>query len=309
MNQYSNAFNGRRAVGTMLSCCLLTLATTVFAAPNAPTPAEQIRTTAESLTDKLLGVILVNKQLDSNSPATMEFDDTVVGYRTLYCSPDTAIPGQPCTQTDPTLANADIQISSLLSASTIPDSEQGLDLAARVFTRNMVGANTTKFNNLQFSDVQGPNKDKSKVSAYATGLLNAAIMSIPTFSFAEMYANRKTNAGYVDVQNPDAQPSSLMSYLGQVSGRMQDKKWVDNVIKTTDALALQRKQIFMQAEQLFMDYQRYRQGERIEALLSALITQNEKQREFGASLMAQTKAPVSASELNEQIQKSLPSTP
>lgn len=275
--------------------CFLPFFASIAKAEEPPSPSTTINSIAESFLDKLMDVMIVNQQLNSTSPATMELYDQVIANHALFCSPTSALPGQECSQADPALANADIQISTFLGVPTIPDSEgEGRDWAAKVFARNMVGSNKNKFGGLQYSEVYGDKKNKVKAEEYATGLLSAAVMSVPTYSFAEMYASRKASAAYKDTQNPDAQPVSLANYLAQISTRMQDAKWVKNVVKATDTLVLQKQQTLMQAEQLFIAHQHYKQLERIEALLSAIVVQNERQREFGAALLAQTQLPASA---------------
>lgn len=278
-----------------LSCLLTFFPLAQAEDKEPPGPSTVISNIAEGFLDKLMDVMLMNQQLSSSSPATMELYDQVIANHALYCSPSSALQGQNCSEASPELANADIQISTLLGVSTIPESaEQGRDWAARVYARNMVSSNKDKFAGLQYSEVFGDKKNKTKVQEYATGLLNAAVMSVPTYSFAEMYASRKASAAYKDTQNPDAQPVSLANYLSQIATRMQNGTWVNNIVKTTDALVLQRQQTMMQAEQLFIAHQHYKQLERIEALLAALVVQNERQREVTAALLAQTKLPPSA---------------
>jgi hypothetical protein len=295
MKKHSSVSKHYRVWARSFAALALIFGASAYAVPDTkPSPATIVNGIVEKFTDKLLNMRLYNQQLDSNATAKMEFNDVVIANHALFCSQNGALAGQDCSQSDSELENADIQISSLLGLPVIPDSEgTSLDLAARVFSRNMVSSSKSKFNTFQFSEVQGPTKDKDKADEYATGLLNASILSIPAFSYGEMYGNRKLGAGYQDIQKPDAEPTSLMNYLSQVSGRMLDQKWVEDVTKTTDALVLQRKQIFMQAEQLLMDYQRLKQGERIEALLSAIVVQNERQREASAEIFAHAKPPPS----------------
>jgi hypothetical protein len=158
----------------------------------------------------------------------------------------------------------------------------------------MVSSNQLKFNDFSAGEVTKGSElyDANKATQYAEGLLIASIMSVPTMSFAALYASRKMS-DYQDIQNPDPKPSSLISYLEQISNRTRDTKWVDEVLKSKDAIVLQKKQVIMQAEQLFLDYQKYKQGERIEALLSAIVVQNQRQAEMGANLLSQTKPPAS----------------
>lgn len=282
----SNAYG----IGFIIAFCGLFMAS-VQAASNTDSQALNILGVVESFSDKLLNMRLYDQQLDSNTAAKTSFNERVIKDHELFCAQNGALAGQNCSQSDPALENADLQVSSLLGLPIIPEGDQGLNLAARIFSRNMVSSSKTTFNTYQYSEVQGPNKDKTKADEYATGLISASIMSVPAFSFGAMYGNRQMSAGYQDLQNPDAQPTSLMNFMAQISGRIQDRKWIEDVIKITDPLVLQRKQIFMQAEQLMMDYQRYKQGERIEALLAALVIQKEREREATAEFVAQTKPP------------------
>lgn len=252
-------------------------------------PPPTIDNIFQGMMDKLLNASLLNQKLDSTATATVEPSDVVILNHAAYCSKDSALPGQDCQQGDPSLENADIQASTLLELPTIPDSDAGRDWAARVFMRNMTNS-TKKFNTYQFSEVVGPTKDKDKAIEYAQGLLGASILSVPATSLATMYASRKLGTTYKDQTNPDAPASSLMSYMSQIAGRIQDPEWMKNLIKISDPLVIQRMQVGMQAEQLFMTYQKYKQGERIEALLSAIVVQNQRQAEAGQDLLAQGKA-------------------
>ncbi len=250
----------------------------------------------EGFIDKLMNIRLWNQDLSSNNTSNMELNDKVIQNHNLYCAKNAALKDQNCQLSDPNLENADIQLSSILSVPLIPDDGgTGRNWAAQVFSRNMVSSNQLKFNDFSIAEVTKGNDfyDADKAAQYANGLLAAAVMSVPTMTFAELYASRKMG-DYKDVQSPDPQPSSLIGYMEQISNRVWDTKWVDEVLKSKDAIVLQKKQVIMQAEQLFLDYQKFKQGERIEALLATLVVQNQKQAEMAANLISQAKPPASA---------------
>lgn len=283
---------------SMQALIVMVLSTTLMASStvvNAEDQLSQMEAMVEGVIDKLMNVRLWNQQLSNNGTSNMEVNDLVISNHNLYCASGAALKDQSCQLSDPNLENADVQVSSILAVPLIPDDgDKGRNWAAQVFSRNMVSSNQLKFNDFTLAEVTRGNEkyDSKKATQYAEGLLAAAVMSIPTLTFAELYASRKMGE-YKDVQNPDPQPSSLIGYMEQISNRTRDTKWVDEVLKAKDPIVIQKKQALMQAEQLFIDYQKYKQGERIEALLSAIVVQNQRQAEAAANLLAQTK-PVSA---------------
>lgn len=279
----------QRAVTVVLCFSLGCVSFTHAIGAELPTP--KIDNIFEGFVNKLMNMSLFNQELNSVSTSEIETNDRIILTHLVYCGQEGLLPGQTCNQNDPSLENGDIQVSTLLEVPTIPDGGLGTrNGAAQAFVRNMTQSRNT-FGTYNYADVQGEKKIKEKADDYARGLLNAAAMSAPAASFATMYASRKMGTTYKDQTNPDATESSLISYMDQISGRIQDLIWInDKIIKVTDALALQRTQAIMQAEQLFMESQKYKQGERIEALLATIAVQNQRQIEADEAMIAQKKA-------------------
>lgn len=97
--------------------------------------------------------------------------------------------------------------------------------------------------------------------------MKQALLSLPNYSLLNMYAMRNPN------QESGESAMSLMER--EAAWRYTNPLWFQELAKTP-AEGLLRENAHMQAYALMMDYNRYRQLERIEALLAGLLSVNSK---------------------------------
>lgn len=188
---------------------------------------------------------------------------------------------------DALLQNGDAKVSTLLSG-TIMDAQR--QAAANAFqfvlfpisTKNLApfapGGVTSIAN---FSAQNNPNSSTypDPVQSFADNLTNQALLSIARQPFTEMVAKRTA---------PQSGGDSMMQMMDRVaSQRFLSSSWASSLnppapagtTPSLTALATQTNVMLqeialMQAYHVWLDYERYRQMERVEALLSAMVIQN-----------------------------------
>jgi len=156
--------------------------------------------------------------------------------------------------------------------------DQYMDIAAQQFIRNLVQpfpANTWNMA-LENSSNVITNGDNIKRQAYATALAQQALYNVARYSLNNSYATRLATESFNDYNT--AVSSSSQSTLSIMQN--EATKWYDQVDFTqtaagqnfaTEAAFLQA-MAQMQSFQLWMGFQQYKQLERIETLLAAMLS-------------------------------------
>lgn len=223
-------------------------------------------------------------QVRTSSTPQMEF---VSRHISGYCSPniDAEKNGFTCTGQSGSLDAAsaqflemgDIRTSVLLEPTIYPangSNEGVLAIAAQNFIRNI----TMPFPSTMFANyISNPAtfaKNTSQRKAYANYMANQALIGVARYAMDEMYGMRVpgTNLG---VSGTDSSKSIMSVMETEASRRFTDPAYVTFLTAgSTDQIALLRELAAMQAFELWMNYQNYRQNERIASLLSAMLASN-----------------------------------
>jgi len=210
----------------------------------------------------------------SASPQLELVDKHIAGY----CSPN--IPAEkegfgcvakPVGDDAKYLEMGDVKFSVLLE----PDKYSSLtDIMAQNLIRNVV----TPFPPSKFADAvkSGDLKtDAEQKKKYAKYLANQATLGVALYSLNEMYGMRVSGNTLGVTEPADAETSSLMKVMEDGASRrfLQAEDFVAFLDDpSTDFLAVMKEVATMQAFSMWMEFQRFRQGERIEALLAANLS-------------------------------------
>lgn len=222
----------------------------------------------------------LGNELTSSTPQM----DFVSKHISGYCSPNISVEKQffQCTSQAGNLANdvvsaqflemGDIRASVLLEPTLYTPV---LTLAAQNFIRNI----TMPFPSQVFANyISNPTtfaKNTSQRIGYANHLTGNALLSVARYALDEIYGMRvpgSTMGGAAN--NGVAANVSIMQVMeNEATRRFTDPNYVTFLVDTkTDQIALLREIAAMHAFGLWMDYQSYKQNERIVALLSATLS-------------------------------------
>ncbi len=169
------------------------------------------------------------------------------------------------------LEMGDIRTSVLLEPVMYTDI---INLAAQNFIRNI----TMPFPSSMYANyISNPTnfaKNTTQRKAYASYMANQALLGVARYAMDEMYGMRVP--GSVLGATGNASTQSILTVMeNEASRRFTDPNYATFLTAvTTDQVALLREMAAMQAFELWMNYQNYRQNERIAALLSAMLASN-----------------------------------
>jgi len=204
--------------------------------------------------------------------------EIVVDHFTIYCAESANnerinYPGK-C-QFDPRLQHADIKLTTVLSGSRYENERRN---AARLFIDNVIAPFPSE--KLSMPSATKPEQIASPQSrkGIAESLANEAVLSVAREPFAEMFAKRNSIA---ELNN-----RSLMEIMEKEAGqRFLNEAWqaeMREAIRVAKADKKPQEAILyelavMEAYRTWLEYERYRQTERIEALLAATLAFNQRQ--------------------------------
>lgn len=173
-------------------------------------------------------------------------------------------------QADPALAHGDIKISTLLTGSKYTDTQLK---AAQAFVENLVDPfPSDKLQNPVIMTQGLLDSNPELQQEVAKALVEQAALSVARQPFVEMIAKR-TGAG--------ANNETIMQRMEREAGqRFLNPQW-QNSIATAYAAALKNNpqqavfydMVALQAYQTWLEFERYKQNERMEALLSGILQQ------------------------------------
>lgn len=215
--------------------------------------------------------------------------DFVTKHITGYCSPNISVEKQHFNCSGQSGLNAttaqflemgDIRASVLLESTVYPvdgggASQSVLDLAAQNFIRNITMPFPSSMYANYISNPNTFNKNTSQRKAYANYMANQALIGVARYALDEMYGMRVPGS-IMGVSGGGSENQSILSVMeNEASRRFMDPNYVSFLTATsTDQIALLREIAAMHAFGLWMNYQNYRQNERIAALLSAMLSNN-----------------------------------
>lgn len=169
------------------------------------------------------------------------------------------------------LEMGDIRTSVLLEPTMYTEV---IDIAAQNFIRNITMPFPTSMYNNYISNPDNFSKNSSQRKAYASYMANQALLGVSRYAMDEMYGMRVQ--GSTLGASGGASTQSILNVMeNEASRRFTDPAYATFLTAgTTDQVALLREMAAMQAFELWMNYQNYRQNERIAALLSAMLASN-----------------------------------
>lgn len=219
--------------------------------------------------------------------------DVIVTTHLLgYCAGSSTIEkalGVSC-PSDPLMQDADIKVSTLLSGFRYDD-EGVRENAAKMFMNNFVQPFPTpdyldENNQLLKDSLTKP----EQLKRLADALTEQALLSPARYSLAEMVAKRSpvsTKKGAVsmmEVWEKEAAQRFLNSVWQNNMAALKNKALSDNKPEQVVLYEI----AMMDAFRNWMEYERYRQTERVEALLAALLSLQYKQAKGGAAVLSAT---------------------
>ncbi len=223
---------------------------------------EDKENTAETLRNNIVSQELYGTPLNG-----MTSDDAALTkHFGSYCTNNSSFEkGSNCTD-DPLLQFGDVKLSSIL-AGTVYDAPR--TQAALDFLTNLL--NPSAAPGVASFSANAP-VDAAKIAAdpdlkkkYVAALMEETLLSTIRQPFTEMMAKRTVL--------PSGNQSEMQIMEQQAIQRFANAGWATK-IKTMTPAELQQEQALMQAYQVWLEYQRYRQTERVETLLAVLALQN-----------------------------------
>lgn len=236
----------------------------------------------------------LGQEITSSSPQT----DFVTKHQYGYCSPSISVEvsGFQCssqagnlnndTATAQYLEMGDVRTSVLLEPLVY---NQALDYAAQNYIRNITMPFPTKLFADYISNPETFSKNARQKTAYAEYLANHAFLSVGRYALDAMYASRVPGAMIGGTAaSGDAATKSLLEIMEtESSRRFNDPNYVSFLKdENTEEKDILRDIAAMNAFNLWMQYQNYRQNERIAALLAASVSNTAKGSLEGASKAA-----------------------
>ncbi len=204
--------------------------------------------------------------------------DMVKKHMSGFCSPNIEVEktGFPCTGLTGVPASeakllemGDISSAPLLSPTKYTT---GVALASQALIRNI----TSPFPNPKYRDYVTSGQlasDATKKKDYAKFMAGQAVLGVALYSFNEIYAARTEGKtlGVTGGSDPAA-TKTLMEIMKNESTRRFEDPAFATFVNGAVALDLSKEMAIMHAYTMWMDYQRYLQMERIEALLAASLS-------------------------------------
>ncbi len=222
-------------------------------------------------------------QEDMYHPTTLSPADTLVTqHLSGYCASgmETGL----CSS-DPLRMFGDMKVSSILSGSSYDDASKA---AAQAFLKTLLmpldNSAVSSFQSYGEINADMLSKNPTLKQQYVQALSDEALLSVVREAFAGMMAKRTPP---IASQGSEAMPSEMALMEQDVLQRWMNNSW------KTDLAGLSPEQIqqeiaLMQASQLYMEYQRYQQMERVEALLAVSVLQNYRTQKNANALIAKT---------------------
>lgn len=259
--------------------------------------------TIDTFNQQLLNQVSTQINMQQNSEMNTELygssdiapaDAMLTRHFSSYCSPLTSIvPGIAgnC-PVDPLKQFGDVKVSSILTG-TAYDSFRAQ--AAQDFLTNLLsppaGSGITNFQANMPINVATITQSPDLKNSFVKALSDEAVLSVVRLPFAEMIAKRTV------VEGSNISEMQLMEQ--QAIQRFMSSGWAANLNTLQQPQDVAKDQALMQAYQVWMDYQRYRQMERVEALLAVLVLQNFRMSKAASS----SGNPPSSDQVNNAVQQ------
>lgn len=199
-----------------------------------------------------------------------------------------------CPNPNNNLMFLDLNIGTLLDKQTLAGSDQNF---AALAIRNLV--NPIPSDELKKAIADDPKLLRKETRQKAADVLGSmAILSPAYYSLNHMYEMRKAIPITKNGQPGQQENKSMLSIIDEEANRrFKNPDWYKKVDEaSTDALL--REMVQMEAFKMWMDYQKYLQNERIEALLASLVSSNNQSARVYSEVMSMS-SPAAAKEAQE----------
>jgi len=222
-------------------------------------------------------------QEDMYNPTTLSPADTlVVQHLTGYCASGVEV-GK-CSS-DPSLMFGDMKVSSILRGSSYDDVSKA---AAQAFLQTLLtpldNSAVGSFQSYGAINADMLSKNPALKQRYVQALSDEALLSVVREAFGGMMAKRTPPTA---AQGAEAMPSEMALMEKEALNRWMNNSWKTNLVHLSPE-KIQQELALMQASQLYMEYQRYRQMERVEALLAVSVLQNYRNQKNSNALVTKT---------------------
>lgn len=151
-------------------------------------------------------------------------------------------------------------------------------VATTLMAQNLIRNITNPFPDNKIRDLvtkQSFKKDNKLRDQYAQYLADQATLGVAIYSMNEMLGMRVPGSTFGLTDPTTVAEGSVMSAMeAEATRRFVDPTTFETFLSTASTGDMQKEQMRMQAFSMWMDYMRYRQGERIEALLAASLSQS-----------------------------------
>jgi hypothetical protein len=222
-------------------------------------------------------------QEDMYNPTTLSPPDTLITqHLSGYCFSKMEVGQCP---TDPSLMFGDMKVSSILRGSSYDDVSQA---AAQAFLQTLLtpldNSAVSSFQSYAAINADMLSKNPTLKQQYVQALSDEALLSVVREAFGVMMAKRTPPTA---AQGAQAMPSEMALMETEAVNRWMNNSWKTN-LASLNTEQIQRELALIQASQLYMDYQRYQQMERVEALLAVSVLQNYRSQKNSNALITKT---------------------
>lgn len=250
--------------------------------PTLPSPTAIASAVETHLNEAIQGDLFGQKKMATG-------DELVTQHLSSFCASEVEQGGN-C-PTDPALLFGDLKLSSVLGPLLYDNDRRA---AATAFLNTLMSPlDSSAVSNFQLNvpiNAATLASNPSLKQQYAQALSDEAVLSIVRQSFAEMVANRTATGS-------DTGSTSVMQIMANNATQyFMNPDWAEKVagLSGTD---LQKQQLMLQGYQNWMSYQRYRQTERVEALLAMnVLLQRQSQKNSMSTLNSASAPPAALSE-------------
>jgi hypothetical protein len=233
--------------------------------------------------------------LNQNGNSVSPYDDLVANYLSISCVGASNEQRFQC-QSDSLLQGGAVKVSSVLEGSVYQN--QVREILARLFVNSLVNPFPTEALRNADSLSEANLKDPSKRKQIAQALADQAVLSVARESFAEMIAKRKPVPSVGDSSMMQVmEKEAALRFLNAAWQQKMQKNMQDAINKNKPDQAVLYEMAMMDAYQSWMTYEHYRQMERVEALLAALLSVDWQASRAASTLVT-----------NAQAQTTIPTT-
>ena len=186
-----------------------------------------------------------------------------------FCSPQV---DSKCQLGSPLYTYGDIKVNVLLD--NLYQEREKIDLATEII-RNIINPFPSNIALEMLEATEKERKDPKNQAALAETYASQARLGVARNTFHNMFFNRLPLDSLSDQKPSTKEKFSVISIMEkQAKKRFENPEWYE-FIQKSDLEKSVKEMVEMESFRIWLDYQKYRQNERIEALLATLVAQQE----------------------------------